>query len=714
VIPLLAIGFLEAGLGLSQYLAGAESVEGTYLSKDHFAGLLEMILPFAIMYAVVLLYRGRERGTLSAWSATKSCAALSIAVAVFLAILFSFCRMGFLSTLGSLFVMGAMALGSRLGGWKKSSAIAGLAVLILMVFVFLPPSELVERFGNLDDAQGRWPIWKDTLQLIAAYPLFGCGLGNYYPALLKFQTADVDLAYLQAHNDYLQLIAELGIGGFLVPATLMAIVFLNAVRGAESQSSREVRYLGLACVGGITAILIHSLAEFNMYIPANAMTLAWISGVAVSLPLQSGPPEAQRHTVSPAFVKKFGLVLGAVLVVYAPAWVLFLQFFQGDLKAERLFCHFGICGTEVVETQQTLQDGNASAIPLERFRELLRRDPASPGRWCDLGEALWKSGDIEKARYCYSQALALGPNIPPILSAVADFCFAVGENSTALGDLSRVLSETPSYDPSIFDLYEEKKISCDDVLRSGLPDRRSSQAYLRHLLSGKNTPCAESTWKWILSRRWADDRLAAEYVNFLIQAQQYDSAAQAWAVYMGGRAKGYPEANRVFNGDFESDLTGNRFDWTIEPTAGVAIDFDRDTRHSGDRCLRIQFDGTQNVGNIGLRQTVFLKPGRYRFQAYIRTKEVSTDEGVAFSVVDEETSKRVSFTTESLLGSSDWRLVEREFEAPPGTGLVQVSLIRKPSWKFDNLIRGTVWIDGVSIGPEQKDSRSAGFRRAED
>src|SRR5258708_21844746 len=122
--------------------------------------------------------------------------------------------MGFISTCGSLFVMGAMALGSRLGGWKKWAALAGLAALFLLVFVFLPPAELVERFGQLASGmkeQGRWPIWKDTLHLIGAYPLFGCGLGNYYPSLLQFQTADVALAYLQAHNDYLQLIAELGI-----------------------------------------------------------------------------------------------------------------------------------------------------------------------------------------------------------------------------------------------------------------------------------------------------------------------------------------------------------------------------------------------------------------------------------------------------------------------------------------------------------------------
>jgi hypothetical protein len=45
---------------------------------------------------------------------------------------------------------------------------------------------------------------------------------------------------------------------------------------------------------------------------------------------------------------------------------------------------------------------------------------------------------------------------------------------------------------------------------------------------------------------------------------------------------------------------------------------------------------------------------------------------------------------------------------------VQVSLVRKPTWKFDNLIRGTVWIDGVRIEPKQMDGRSATVRGAED
>lgn len=68
----------------------------------------------------------------------------------------------------------------------------------------------------------------------------------------------------------------------------------------------------------------------------------------------------------------------------------------------------------------------------------------------------------------------------------------------------------------------------------------------------------------MLFKGWVDDRLAVAYVNALIQAHTYDKAAQAWRDYVGDRG-GYPDSNRVFNGDFEADSTGSRFDWAIDP-----------------------------------------------------------------------------------------------------------------------------------------------------
>ncbi len=285
-----------------------------------------------------------------------------------------------------------------------------------------------------------------------------------------------------------------------------------------------------------------------------------------------------------------------------------------------------------------------------------------------------------------------------MLIRAANFHFDTKENRQALLLAARALKLEPTYWDSVFSDYEKRRISLDDILRYGLPDdQRVWQEYLRRMLDEERVPDAIKTWDWILPRRYADDKLAAEYVSFLLRSQRYETAQQAWARYADGRDKSYSESNRIFNGSFESDPTTCPLDWTINPASGASVDFDRDIHYAGTRSLRIQFDGSQNVGNIGVRQTVFLTAGRYRFAAYVRTKDISTDEGIAFNLMDPEAPQRLNFTTEALLGTNDWKLIEHQFQVRPGTGLIQLSIVRKPSLRFDNLIRGTAWIDQLSI-----------------
>jgi putative inorganic carbon (hco3(-)) transporter len=710
-VPLIGIGGLEAAYGLSEEFAGARVISGTYLNKDQFAGLLESILPFALMYGMALLYPRQKRGVSSAASVIKACGVLCVAVGIFFAITSSFSRMGFVSTLVSLFVMGALALGSRLSGWKKWSALAGLAALILLVFVFAPPNQLIEAFGNIPSEQiteGRWPIWRDTLRLIAAYPLFGCGLGNYYPALMPYQTSGLNVAWVNAHNDYLELVSELGIVGFLIPATLMFAVCARAMRAVVSGINCEVRFLALACAGGLAAVLIHSLADFNLYVPANAMVLAWISGLSVSLPVSVRQPSCERSVPSAAFIRRFALTLGCFVFVYSVGFLIFLHVFRSDPKAERTFCHFGICDTDTALASLQLLNGGTTlaALPQSDLLEFLRRDPAGTYRWEDLGEAMEKAGHTGPARYCFRRALVLAPRIPYTLYRAADFHLGLRENRKGLELMTRTWEADPGYEQTIFRDYDQKRIAVGEILRYGLPGGHAYQGYLRFLIGLEKTTDAEKAWDWIIAHRYADDKLANDYVQFLVGKKEYEAAQEAWACYAGGRENGYPESNRVFNGDFESDPTESHFDWRIEKYPGATIDFDREVRYSGVRSLRIQFDGTQNVSKIGISQTVFLKPGRYRFEAYVRARDISTDEGLAFRVANEEAANRLSFTTKPVLGSTDWTLVEHPLTVPPtGSGIVKLQLVRTPSLRFDNLIRGTFWIDQVSISrnPRQSD-----------
>jgi hypothetical protein len=232
-----------------------------------------------------------------------------------------------------------------------------------------------------------------------------------------------------------------------------------------------------------------------------------------------------------------------------------------------------------------------------------------------------------------------------------------------------------------------------------VPDRRSSQKYLYKLIDAGRIADAQAMWALAVSHGYVDDQLATRYVDLLLANKMPESAARDWASYAGSRSAGYPERNRIFNGDFEKDPTGSAFDWRLDKVAGTSIDFDRGIKHSGDRSLRIRFDGTANPGDLGVLERVFLEPGRYRFQAFVRTQDLSTDEGVAFRIVCDDAPKELDWSTNHLRGTNDWTLSKGEFGAPTGGGLVSVRLMRRPSLKFDNLLKGTAWLDGVIISP---------------
>jgi O-antigen ligase len=289
-LPLVAIAGLEGALGLAQFYAeGSEGfAHGTYVNRNHYAGLLEMSLPFAVMYPVAVLRRVESRHRSPAGPALAACAWLAVAAIILLGIIDSLSRMGFVAALASLFLMGALALGAGRRAWRKWAAVGLVGALVVIGFVFLPPDQLIARFGDLaatDEISGdtRVNIWRETLGVIAAFPVFGCGLGGYQSAFFRYKRMAPAHTIDFAHNDYLQLLAELGVAGFALVAVLVVAALWMAMRAAVAHSRPGGRALGLACTGALAAILLHSLVDFNLYVPANAMLLTWIAALAAGL-----------------------------------------------------------------------------------------------------------------------------------------------------------------------------------------------------------------------------------------------------------------------------------------------------------------------------------------------------------------------------------------------------------------------------------------------
>ena len=84
--------------------------------------------------------------------------------------------------------------------------------------VYLPGERLVKRFSDLAatrevPADTQAQIWRDTKALIKDYPLFGCGLGGYESCFMRYKSVAPTTTVHYAHNDYLQVLAELGVFG---------------------------------------------------------------------------------------------------------------------------------------------------------------------------------------------------------------------------------------------------------------------------------------------------------------------------------------------------------------------------------------------------------------------------------------------------------------------------------------------------------------------
>src|ERR1019366_6323663 len=136
--------------------------------------------------------------------------------------------------------------------WSRWIPALLLTVAIVLTFVFLPTDALVSRFAELTKteiaADDRVQLWRDTMGLIKAYPLFGCGMGGYESCFLRYRTVAPMFTADYAHNDYLQVLAELGIFGFCGGLLFVMRIFQRTALAAIHASSVDQRYIAIACL----------------------------------------------------------------------------------------------------------------------------------------------------------------------------------------------------------------------------------------------------------------------------------------------------------------------------------------------------------------------------------------------------------------------------------------------------------------------------------
>lgn len=321
----LGIATAEALLGLIQYGDGPDSVfrlgntlmgdsaSGTYINRNHLAGLLEMALPVGLALLAATVghsrpphasgSRGRRRRTFRQWLARFSVARLNqaalcgaAALAILLGLIFTRSRAGVsMAMLGILLC--TLTFSYRLGGRNVYGLIGTFTAIGVGLASLIGLAPVWSRFTLQDPVEdGRWKIFDATIQAIGEFFPLGSGAGTFEDVMRRFHPADFPgVTINRAHNDYLEWLLEFG----LMAAGLIAVWLLFYLRQWRRVWKRgewmQFRFVQAGAGIALFLMMLHSLVDFNLRIPANAVFAALLAAIFFHRPQEEEHRRSSRR-----------------------------------------------------------------------------------------------------------------------------------------------------------------------------------------------------------------------------------------------------------------------------------------------------------------------------------------------------------------------------------------------------------------------------------
>ena len=261
-----------------------DSATGTFVNRNHFAGFLAATLPLGVGLVIAAARRARagsstKGGLIAALGpdGSKSLLLGLLALTGAAGLLLSFSRAG--TALGLVAIAGTAGVVLRGKPVHRFAAIAIVVAIAAVPLLDLGADRLFARYAasrnDFRGSGGRLDVARDTLRMIAAFPVAGCGFGAFTWAFPAFSSPQVRLHYTHAHNDLLQLGAEGGLPALALVALTLFAVSRSALRALRDGSPP----LATGAAFGLGALLVHGLVDFNFHIPGNAAIAAVLSGV---------------------------------------------------------------------------------------------------------------------------------------------------------------------------------------------------------------------------------------------------------------------------------------------------------------------------------------------------------------------------------------------------------------------------------------------------
>lgn len=395
IILLLAFGvchvlvaLVQFGIGenfiVAPFLRGLEVGErarGFYENPDHLAGLLEIIGIFGLSIA-----------WWSRWPKWTKVLVGYLAAACYIGLALTASRGGYLSAAASFVIFIVLSLiALRAGGASlfRKYGLIGLSVLAAALiggwFLMGQSPALrkrVEEIVAVDNT--RLDLWRASIEQWKLQPLTGTGSGTYLFYGRQFRAERMQMDPVVVHNDYLNLLCEYG----LIGAATFALFFFAHLRygarsfvrlgpkrlAAGSSPVSDRLALNIGALSAIGAYIVHSMVDFNMHVPANALVIAFVFGILAEPGATAGSTlPAVRLTRLPMFVSAFaGVVLLFQCVYLIP----------GEYFAER-----ARVALEVEDPGSAVAEANKALI----------YEQENPNIYFYLGRALGALGDEKRS-----------------------------------------------------------------------------------------------------------------------------------------------------------------------------------------------------------------------------------------------------------------------------------------------------------------------------
>jgi O-antigen ligase len=274
---------------------------GPFVNRNHFAGWMVMMLPLvsSLGWGIVQRAHTHRRQESADWlrwvggvDGNRALLVLSCVLIMAVSLVMTGSRSGMVAC--------AIAMTAfLLFIWRTTRGatrwiVTGLVVAVLSgATLWAGAGTVAGRFSLASgDAHGRLSAWRDTWQIVRDFPLTGTGLGGYKHAMLVYQTGDREAIYAQAHNDYLQVLAE---GGAMVaiPAAGVVLIVVAGIRRRLRGVDDDVMtfWMRRGAVAGLVGVAAQSVVEFSLQMPGNAAMCV----VLVALALHRPRPYSHAH-----------------------------------------------------------------------------------------------------------------------------------------------------------------------------------------------------------------------------------------------------------------------------------------------------------------------------------------------------------------------------------------------------------------------------------